>query len=67
MFIFQNINKYYIIYYAIKPKNVVVEWKYETKMDLSVNHALKNNDMHKGISKFQNLGVIHNDRKLKDM
>jgi peptide subunit release factor RF-3 len=27
-------------------------------MHLSVNDAFKNNNMHKGISSFQNLGVI---------
>jgi hypothetical protein len=31
---------------------MVVEWKGEIKMHLNVNHALLNNNMHKGILKF---------------
>jgi hypothetical protein len=38
---------------------MVLEWKGETQMHLNVNHALLNNNMHKGISKFSRYGVIH--------
>jgi len=38
---------------------VVDDWKNETQMHLNVNHALLNNNMHKGISRLSKTLVWH--------